>query len=345
MGKGADMLGDLLARPMGLGPEWEIVSPGSREAKGGRDEPRIRVAHVRGQPVECPECGRRCGACDTRERGWRHLDIRQPKAITRCAVPRCECGEHGARGVSLAASDDCQGPRRAIPRPSRAPPGSAASRASCARPHHPGSPSAAWPGSWHRPSGGGTPTRSAPCATWPAGCSPAAAPRPPRRPGRGTRRPGLPRPPAIAPGEAQGKRRAGALQPRDQASHAGRAGAPLGEVAGAAGRGRQVQRGRGVVEGALPLRGEDGGVPCAKDLDGALGTLARETGRAAAHCRAGDQRQPRACRHAGGGVGWRCDPGVRAAPRMQPYTNISNTTCFDWGDCEEVYELQESGGR
>ena len=30
---------------------------------------------------------------------------------------------------------------------------------------------------------------------------------------------------------------------------------------------------------------------------------------------------------------------------MQPYTNISNTTCFDWGDCEEVYELQESGGR
>ena len=118
MGKGADMLGDLLARPMGLGSEWEIVSPGSREAKGGRDEPRIRVAHVRGQPVECPECGRRCGACDTRERGWRHLDIRQPKAIP--AAP-CRAASAGSTGPGacpwppLTTARGPGGPYRGLP--------------------------------------------------------------------------------------------------------------------------------------------------------------------------------------------------------------------------------------
>ena len=101
MGKSADMLGDLLGRSMGLGPEWEVASSEFLEVEGGRDELHVRIEHVGGRAVECPGCGRRRGACDTREREWRHLDIWQLKTITRCAVPRCDCPEHGVRAVGV----------------------------------------------------------------------------------------------------------------------------------------------------------------------------------------------------------------------------------------------------
>lgn len=106
MDRNADMLGGLLARSMGLGPEWEVASSEFREVAGGRDEPRVRIAHVRGEAVECPECGARCGVCDTREREWRHLDIWQFKTITRCAVPRCGCPEDGVRTVRVPWEGD-----------------------------------------------------------------------------------------------------------------------------------------------------------------------------------------------------------------------------------------------
>ena len=106
MGKSADMLGDLLGRSMGLGPEWEVASSGFLEVGGGRDELHVRIEHVRGRAVGCPGCGRRCGACDTREREWRHLDIWQLKTIIHCAVPRCDCPEHGVRTVGVPWEGD-----------------------------------------------------------------------------------------------------------------------------------------------------------------------------------------------------------------------------------------------
>ena len=106
MGKSADMLGDLLGRSMGLEPEWEVASSEFLEVEGGRDEPHVRIGHVRGRAVECPECGRRCGVCDTREREWRHLDIWQFKTITHRAVPRCGCPGHGVRTVGVPWEGD-----------------------------------------------------------------------------------------------------------------------------------------------------------------------------------------------------------------------------------------------
>ena len=106
MGKSADMLGDLPGRSMGLEPEWEVASSEFLEVEGGRDELHVRIEHVRGRAVGCPGCGRRCGACDTREREWRHLDIWQFKTITRCAVPRCDCPEHGVRTVGVPWEGD-----------------------------------------------------------------------------------------------------------------------------------------------------------------------------------------------------------------------------------------------
>jgi transposase len=97
----AGMLAQLFERSMGLGPGWEVSDVWFEERGGGADELHVRVAHVRGRAVGCPECGRRCGACDTRERTWRHLDVRQYETAVHCAVPRADCPEHGVRTVRM----------------------------------------------------------------------------------------------------------------------------------------------------------------------------------------------------------------------------------------------------
>ena len=97
----AGMLAMLFERSMGLGPEWEVSDVWFEQKEKGPDELHIRVAHVKGQAVECPECGRRCGIYDARERTWRHLDIWQYETIVHCAVPRADCPEHGVHTVQM----------------------------------------------------------------------------------------------------------------------------------------------------------------------------------------------------------------------------------------------------
>ncbi len=97
----AGMLAQLFERSMGLGPEWEVSDVWFEERGGAPDELHVRVAHVRGRAVECPECGRCCGTYDARERTWRHLDIWQYETIVHCAVPRADCPEHGVRTVRM----------------------------------------------------------------------------------------------------------------------------------------------------------------------------------------------------------------------------------------------------
>ena len=97
----AGMLAQLFERSMGLGPEWRVSEVWFEERGGAPDELHVRVEHVRGQAVGCPECGRRCGTYDTRERTWRHLDIWQYETVVHCAVPRADCPEHGVRTVRM----------------------------------------------------------------------------------------------------------------------------------------------------------------------------------------------------------------------------------------------------
>ena len=61
----------------------------------------MRVAHRKGQAVECPVCHRKCGTYDTRERTWRHLDIWQYETIVHCAVPRADCPEDGVHACRM----------------------------------------------------------------------------------------------------------------------------------------------------------------------------------------------------------------------------------------------------
>ena len=91
------MLAQLFERSTAPGPEWEVSDVWFEERVGAPDELHVSVAHVRERAVECPECGRRCGTYDARERAWRHLDIWQYETIVHCAVPRADCPEHGVR--------------------------------------------------------------------------------------------------------------------------------------------------------------------------------------------------------------------------------------------------------
>lgn len=82
----AGMLAQPFGRSMGLGPEREVSDVWYEERVSAPDELHVRVAHVRGRAVERPECRRRRGTYDARERTWRHLDIWQYETIVRCAV-------------------------------------------------------------------------------------------------------------------------------------------------------------------------------------------------------------------------------------------------------------------
>lgn len=97
----AGMLARLFERSMGLGDEWEVSDVWFEEREGTQDELHVRVAHRKGQAVECPVCHRKCGTYDTRERTWRHLDIWQYETIVHCAVPRADCPEDGVHACRM----------------------------------------------------------------------------------------------------------------------------------------------------------------------------------------------------------------------------------------------------
>ncbi len=62
----------------------------------------IQLEWPNGLVVACPVCGQGCGIYDRlEERSWRHLSIMQYRLELRCAVPRCQCPEHGVKTVAV----------------------------------------------------------------------------------------------------------------------------------------------------------------------------------------------------------------------------------------------------
>lgn len=63
---------------------------------------RVCVRWPEQAAVACPQCGRRCGIYDRMaERTWRHLSVMQYTLELKCAVPRCECPEHGVKTIAV----------------------------------------------------------------------------------------------------------------------------------------------------------------------------------------------------------------------------------------------------
>lgn len=55
-----------------------------------------------GAKVSCPVCGKAMSIYDRlAERSWRHLSVMQYRLELRCAVPRCDCPEHGVKTMSV----------------------------------------------------------------------------------------------------------------------------------------------------------------------------------------------------------------------------------------------------
>lgn len=100
-----DARAGMLARPfehsMGPGTGRRVEDVRFESPGAGGEELHVRVGGVPGSAVPCPECGARCGACDARERTWRHLDIWRFRTVFHCCVPRVDCPDHGPRTVRM----------------------------------------------------------------------------------------------------------------------------------------------------------------------------------------------------------------------------------------------------
>ena len=97
----AGMLARLFERSMGLSDEWEVTGVWFKKREEAQDELHVRVAHRKGQAVECPVCHRKCDTCDTRERTLWHLSIWQYDTIVHCALPRADCPKDGVHATRM----------------------------------------------------------------------------------------------------------------------------------------------------------------------------------------------------------------------------------------------------
>lgn len=62
----------------------------------------VVLSWPKGVPVACPNCGKECPLHDhAAERSWQHLNVMQYRLHLRCAVPRCNCPEHGVKNISV----------------------------------------------------------------------------------------------------------------------------------------------------------------------------------------------------------------------------------------------------
>ena len=83
---------------LGLGQPWEVTEV-SRSPEASRVSIRIDWP-ARMAPI-CPKCGLPGRLHDKLQRRWRHLDALGHETQLLCAVPRCDCAEHGVLQVKV----------------------------------------------------------------------------------------------------------------------------------------------------------------------------------------------------------------------------------------------------
>jgi len=90
---------ELFRMALGLAEPWRISKV---EFSADQQQLDLWVDFPSGSRFACPECGRsECGAYDTSERTWRHLNFFQHKTLLHARQPRVQCPEHGVKTVEV----------------------------------------------------------------------------------------------------------------------------------------------------------------------------------------------------------------------------------------------------
>ena len=85
---------ELFRVALGFGEQWKVVET-RLDTEARRLD--VRLDFVKGAKFPCPQCGCSCGAYDTAEKEWRHLDFIQYSLYLTAPLPRVECPEHGVK--------------------------------------------------------------------------------------------------------------------------------------------------------------------------------------------------------------------------------------------------------
>ena len=91
-------MNDLFRVALGLAEPW-VVS--KIEFSADRRQLDLWLDFPPGSQFACPECGKGCGAYDSTERTWRHLNFFEHKTLLHARQPRIECGQHGVKTVQV----------------------------------------------------------------------------------------------------------------------------------------------------------------------------------------------------------------------------------------------------
>jgi len=88
-----------------LGDERAVVDVETGGCGPDPDELHAYVERTPGHATGCPRCGATRGACDTRERTWRHPGIWQHETHVHRGLPRPDCDEGGPPGAGVPWAD------------------------------------------------------------------------------------------------------------------------------------------------------------------------------------------------------------------------------------------------
>src|ERR1700712_3869679 len=88
---------DHYAELLGVGSQWRVVKV---EIDHSQQRLAAWVEWKPRQKLRCPQCNKICPGSDMApERTWRHLDACGYTTVLQAQMPRCECPEHGVRGM------------------------------------------------------------------------------------------------------------------------------------------------------------------------------------------------------------------------------------------------------
>jgi len=86
-------------RLLKLPAPWKVTEVGEDL---DRERVMVRVQWPKRETTPCPACGRPSPVYDhMAERTWRHQGVMQYTLDLRCAVPRCQCPEHGVKTIGV----------------------------------------------------------------------------------------------------------------------------------------------------------------------------------------------------------------------------------------------------